>query len=843
MILEPLFLRKPWKILFLLAVALCFVGYGNGCSNGGSDNPPATLPKGQALLGPLSGAEVNVYRYDNLGSSIYTTTTSESEEIAEAGFFNISEDILSNDMLYVIAINGGSDIDADDDGIPDDFTTNNLGTLHLVATGSQLKAGNFKVNILTDIIYKKVSYMLHAKYSQESILGEIVLYARNLLKEDMDGDGNKNMMDILKWDPVLDKDKATKDWSFLTDCIYSIHNNVSYSDELFSIHRNVLGTVNTQNFPDDVAVSGNYAYLAAWFGLEVIDISNPGNPTLAANFDMMNFDIYALTVSGNYVYVAGSSGLQIFDVSNPLELVIAGSVETPGGADDVLVSGNYAYIANYMYGLQVIDVSDPYHPAIVGSVETSGYADKLAVSGNYVFITASNFFQVIDISDPCCPAIVGSVETPDGFYEKVVMVSDKYAYVTYDGYQVAPGLKIVDISDPFTPTIVDSFNTPDSIIDICVYDNDVCILYSNYIQTLDVSNPVSPSVVNFFNTDESAYCITVSERYAYVAKGGMTGGGFQVIDVKDPPNFAIIDFVDNPSNIENVVATGDFAYVTVEDEGTASLQMIDISNPADLTVVGGIGISGNPNYLAISDNFAYVSTISSGLLFFDVSDPLDPFFVLSVDTRGGMAISGNYALIAHGDSGLQVLDVSNPNDPISVASLETPDRAIDVATLGNYAYLADRYSGLQVIDIRDPGNPLIIGSVEIPGNTTPANVHNVEVSGDYAYVLVAVEYVEDVDCSLRIIDISDPYNPSVVGEVHTPDYWRYNENNLSLSGNYAYLENYTAGLLVIDVGDCANPIITGTVEIPASKDISVFNGHVYVGGETGLTVYRTISNE
>ena len=43
--------------------------------------------------------------------------------------------------------------------------------------------------------------------------------------------------------------------------------------------------------------------------------------------------------------------------------------------------------------------------------------------------------------------------------------------------------------------------------------------------------------------------------------------------------------------------------------------------------------------------------------------------------------------------------------------------------------MADDTTGLQVIDISDPSNPNITGNVDTPGNA-----YNVYVSGNYAYV-------------------------------------------------------------------------------------------------------------
>ncbi|MCK9566182.1 MAG: hypothetical protein M0Q43_09055, partial [Methanothrix sp.] len=74
-----------------------------------------------------------------------------------------------------------------------------------------------------------------------------------------------------------------------------------------------------------------------------------------------------VAVSGGYAYVANTGlGLQIIDVSNPSNPTLAGSCDTPGSAIGVAVSGSYAYVADYDKGLQIIDVSDPSNPTPAG---------------------------------------------------------------------------------------------------------------------------------------------------------------------------------------------------------------------------------------------------------------------------------------------------------------------------------------------------------------------------------------------------------------------------------------------------------------------------------------------
>lgn len=117
--------------------------------------------------------------------------------------------------------------------------------------------------------------------------------------------------------------------------------------------------------------------------LQVIDVSDPANPSVAASCDT----IYAndVTIAGNYAYVAAvSDGLKVVDISNPISPTLVGSCDTPHLAYGVNVSGSYAYVAD-QNTLQIIDISNPTTPSLIGSCNTSDFISEIYVSGNHVY--------------------------------------------------------------------------------------------------------------------------------------------------------------------------------------------------------------------------------------------------------------------------------------------------------------------------------------------------------------------------------------------------------------------------------------------------------------------------
>jgi hypothetical protein len=185
---------------------------------------------------------------------------------------------------------------------------------------------------------------------------------------------------------------------------------------------------------------GSYAYVAdEFFGLQVIDVTNPANPVIVGVADTPG-NANGIAVAGSYAYLTvGSAGLQVIDVTNPVVPVFVGGVNTPGSAIGVVAAGSYAYVADYPAGLQVIDVTNPASPVRVGGVDTPGLARGIAVAGNYAYV-ADDYrgLRVIDVTNPASPVIVGGVETP-GIARGITVVGN-YTYVGAGpaGLQILP---------------------------------------------------------------------------------------------------------------------------------------------------------------------------------------------------------------------------------------------------------------------------------------------------------------------------------------------------------------------------------------------------------------------
>ena len=127
--------------------------------------------------------------------------------------------------------------------------------------------------------------------------------------------------------------------------------------------------------------------------------------------------------------------------------------------------------------------------------------------------------------------------------------------------------------------------------------------------------------------------------------------------------------------------------------------------------------------------------------------------------------------------------------------------AFDIELSGNIAFVVNEFGGLKVVDVSTPNNPFLIGSVFTPGEAV-----DLALSANFAFVA-------DAYAGLQVVDVSDPHRPFIIASLPG-----YNANGVALSGNTAFVtcggEDQWNGLKVVDVSDPHNPVIIGSISTP-----------------------------
>jgi hypothetical protein len=264
--------------------------------------------------------------------------------------------------------------------------------------------------------------------------------------------------------------------------------------------------------------------------------------------------------------------------------------------------------------------------------------------------------------------------------------------------------------------------------------------------------------------------------------------------------------------IRDIFVRSNYAYCA----SSSGLLIFDVSNPLNPQLIGKLLLSNRSWDIHVLGNYAYMAADWSGLRIIDISNPTNPKEVGYHHIPGaayGIYVSGNYAYIAAERAGLRIIDVSNPANPREVGFFEIPSWARDIYVLGDYAYMTGIWGGLMVIDVSNPINPKRVGYLD-----TPYYGNSIYVSGSYAYIA-------DGWFGLRIIDVSDPTNPREVGYYDTPGF----AMDISISGNYAYVADWNSGLRIIDISNPINPKEIGCYNTPKiTTNVYVLGNYAYV---------------
>jgi len=181
---------------------------------------------------------------------------------------------------------------------------------------------------------------------------------------------------------------------------------------------------------DEMIVLGEYAYLCnGWpeARLSIVDVSNPDVPSEIGSHDIPPWSTCDVAVAGNYAYLAHAYGLSIIDVSDPTAPTEIGFYGPSDWNDTVAVAGGYAYTAG-RDGLHIIDVSDPTAPTAIGFHHNPewGFGD-VAIDRSHAYLVDGHGLHIVDVSDPTAPNEIGFYKTSGG--ADVVAVEDDYAHV------------------------------------------------------------------------------------------------------------------------------------------------------------------------------------------------------------------------------------------------------------------------------------------------------------------------------------------------------------------------------------------------------------------------------
>ena len=557
------------------------------------------------------------------------------------------------------------------------------------------------------------------------------------------------------------------------------------------------------------------------------------------------YDAAGNTASSSGATVTVNNNKSAF-AANP-ELV--GFLPAIGTARDVALAGTTAYIAGDTWGLTVVDVSNPTAPRVLTSSNVPFDGDYVAVSGSLACVTGGRSyyatgnlmtnvsgFYVVDVSKSTNAVMVGEIESATTGFKAVAMAGN-YAYVACG----TAGLNVIDLHNPSSPVIVTKVATPGAAWGVTAAGSYVYV--ANGLQglsILNISNPSAPVSVGWIAAPGTATDVAVTNGLAYVA----TGNSVQIIDVSNPstPVLRGSMSVGYPNSIVKVKVQNSTLYAAASAGGLLAIDVSNASSPTLMATLTPPGVSGASTMgVAVSGTQAYLANYVAGLAIVNISVGTAPsqttmlmdwFTGYKVATKPGLAVVTGVHYSNGGlqnIEGLRVLNVQSGSAPTLVGYLEDPTLVFNgVAVTGTYAYVACGTAGLKVVDISRPTSPGIVGSFATPGYAWA-----VTVVGPYAFVADGAQ-------GISVVNISNPTSPVGVGWIDTPGA----AEDIAVVNGLAYVADGNS-LQIIDVSNPSSPVVRGSQTFAAgisAVEVKVQNNIAYVAGAGAGLITVDVSN-
>ena len=136
----------------------------------------------------------------------------------------------------------------------------------------------------------------------------------------------------------------------------------------------------------------------------------------------------------------------------------------------------------------------------------------------------------------------------------------------------------------------------------------------------------------------------------------------------------------------------------------------------------------------------------------------------------------------------------------------------DVVVRGDLAYVTDRGAGLKIVDVSDPSAPVLLGSHDVTGSDKS---YGVDVQGD-------VVYLANHLTGLQILDTSNPTKPRLLAAIDPAGFG----SSVTVDGALAYL--FAGSLCAIDVSDPSAPWLVASYDLGSTYDAAMRGSRAYV---------------
>ncbi|RKY82927.1 hypothetical protein DRQ11_13815 [candidate division KSB1 bacterium] len=516
------------------------------------------------------------------------------------------------------------------------------------------------------------------------------------------------------------------------------------------------------------------------FTFGILDVSDPTNPQIIGNYVSTNGSIMDHFCVGSHAYVTQhiskyennvlitKDTLQVLDISNPSNPTLIGAYSITDSLKTTysffVVDFNYVCLVTRIRGesigyfLEIIDFSDPSRPVELSSVRLSVVGSPFVSDSLVYFINFSNDSLLVggvDITDPAAPIEVG--------HSKYILPPKIYPFqpfVSHDLiYAAGVDLIVLDASDLNDVKERGSCHIEDVIHELDVYGNYAYLAQGmDGVRILDVSDPTNPQEVGVYQNGKEIKWIIASDEYVLLpAYPGYEPGPFSqftLIDVTDPTSPREIGSFNLKDKALRIFISGDTLYCAM---GWGGIEIYQVSSSDTLTEIVNHSTGEYVYDIWISNNLAYVldSPIQGGYLVADSLRILDLTDLSDIKEIGkcgismvgkirksSMLVSSTRAILPlKGYTfGFVVVDISDCFAPKEVAVYRQGTSAFHKFRLweDHVFFIANEFPNkVLVLDTSDPTNLKRAGSFELVEHSMLWGVSLQDVSENFIYLTVS----------------------------------------------------------------------------------------------------------
>ncbi len=579
--------------------------------------------------------------------------------------------------------------------------------------------------------------------------------------------------------------------------------------------------------------------------------------------------VRGVTIQNDLAFIANEEqGLEILDVSNPTQPTKISSIKTKGFARDVLVLNNFSYVSQLFRGVAVIDIENPYQPVYVKNILNDTTVYEIDSYRNLLYIITPNGLYTYEVSNPYEPLFISQWERSSSYSSSYTGVSVVYKYVCLSNS--ITGLEIVDMTFTSNPTLIGTWNgsTGDGsgVFTTYIGEKTIAFLANRYsgLEVIDYTDPQAPTKIGNYDVTGKIIDVFVKNDIAYCCKDNL---GLVLLDVSDPSNPVEKDSFDTDGSCLDVWVFDNYAFVADDVNG---LQILRVSNPSSIYKAAEYFDHGSASRVVVEDDFVYLVDESAGLEIIDISDPENPIKIGQYDEEDinakDVTILNELAIVSALDLGIYFLNISDKTNPTKIASFVDGKNFIRTIAKGDLVFAGSlETSSILVLNISNL--PTINVEGEYIFSTLETSVNALEIDED---ILIAGSDKEGV-MLLNITDLSNitPVVSYDIGPVN--DFYRNedvlftaNQNNnltifnvsnnnitkvseidtggiaeeLTISNDIAYIATRYNGIKIVNVSDINNLENAGEYQDIYCFGIKAYQQYIITGAQDeGLRIF------